>query len=103
VERYLQAGTLSVVQADPEWCGGVSELAKIGAASLHDVRVIPHGHSLRAAVHTIFNRSPMTFPMGEKENAIRPEVHAPERHQRNNKPREEQSFLHHSASGRPHR
>ncbi len=66
VERYLQAGTLSVVQADPEWCGGVSELVKIGTvASLHDVEVIPHGHSLRAAVHTIFSQSPMTFPLGE--------------------------------------
>ena len=66
VERYLQAGTVSVVQADPEWCGGVSELVKIGTvASLHDVRVIPHGHSLRAAVHVIFSQSPMTFPMGE--------------------------------------
>lgn len=66
VERYLQAGTLNVVQADPEWCGGVSELVKIGTvASLHDVRVIPHGHSLRAAVHTIFSQSPMTFPLGE--------------------------------------
>ncbi len=66
VERYLQARTLSVVQADPEWCGGVSELVKIGTvASLHDVRVIPHGHSLRAAVHTILSQSPMTFPLGE--------------------------------------
>jgi L-alanine-DL-glutamate epimerase-like enolase superfamily enzyme len=66
VERYLQAGTLSVVQADPEWCGGISELVKIGTvASLHDVEVIPHGHSLRAAIHTIFSQSPMTFPMGE--------------------------------------
>jgi L-alanine-DL-glutamate epimerase-like enolase superfamily enzyme len=66
VERYLQAGTLSVVQADPEWCGGISELWKIGTvASLHDVRVIPHGHSLRAAVHAIFSQSPMTFPLGE--------------------------------------
>jgi L-rhamnonate dehydratase len=66
VERYLQAGTLSIVQADPEWCGGVSELVKIGTvASLHDVQVIPHGHSLRAATHTIFSQSPMTFPMGE--------------------------------------
>jgi L-alanine-DL-glutamate epimerase-like enolase superfamily enzyme len=66
VQRYLQAGTLSVVQADPEWCGGVSELVKIGTvASLHDVEVIPHGHSLRAAVHTIFSQSPMTFPLGE--------------------------------------
>jgi L-alanine-DL-glutamate epimerase-like enolase superfamily enzyme len=66
VERYLQAGALSVVQADPEWCGGTSELLKIGAvASLHDVPVIPHGHSLRAAIHIIASQSPMTFPLGE--------------------------------------
>ncbi len=66
VERYLQADTVSVAQADPEWCGGTSELVKIGTvASLHDVRVIPHGHSLRAAVHVILSQSPMTFPLGE--------------------------------------
>ena len=66
VERYLDANALSVVQADPEWCGGISELIKIGTvASLHDVEVIPHGHSLRAAVHTIFSQSPGTFPLGE--------------------------------------
>ncbi|HXE09675.1 MAG TPA: enolase C-terminal domain-like protein [Acidobacteriaceae bacterium] len=66
VERYLSAGALNVVQADPEWCGGVSELVKIGTvASLHDVPVLPHGHSLRAAVHVIASQSPMTFPLGE--------------------------------------
>jgi L-alanine-DL-glutamate epimerase-like enolase superfamily enzyme len=66
VERYLQANALSVVQADPEWCGGISELLKIGTvASLHDIPVLPHGHSLRAAAHTIFSQSPMTFPLGE--------------------------------------
>ncbi len=66
VERYLQAGALSVVQADPEWCGGASELVRIGTvASLHDVPVIPHGHSLRAAIHVISSQSPMTFPLGE--------------------------------------
>jgi L-alanine-DL-glutamate epimerase-like enolase superfamily enzyme len=66
VERYLQAGGLSIVQADPEWCGGTSELLRIGTvASLHDVSVIPHGHSLRAAIHLIASQSPMTFPLGE--------------------------------------
>lgn len=66
VERYLAAGALNIVQADPEWCGGVSELIKIGTvASLHDVHVIPHGHSLRAAIHVISSQSPMTFPIGE--------------------------------------
>jgi len=66
VEHYLQAGGLSVVQADPEWCGGISELLKIGTvASLHDVPVIPHGHSIHAALHVIASQSPLTFPMGE--------------------------------------
>lgn len=66
VERYLQAGAVSVVQADPEWCGGISELVKICAvASLHDAEVIPHGHSLHAALHVIASQSPMTCPLAE--------------------------------------
>lgn len=66
VEHYLEAGAVQVVQADPEWCGGISELLKIGTvASLHDVPVIPHGHSIHAAMHTIASQSPMTFPLGE--------------------------------------
>lgn len=66
VQRYLQAGALSVVQADPEWCGGISELLKIGTiASLYDVPVFPHGHSLHAAMHVIASQPPMTFPLGE--------------------------------------
>lgn len=66
VQRYLQADALSVVQADPEWCGGISELLRIGTvASLYDVPVIPHGHSIHAAMHVIASQSPMTFPLGE--------------------------------------
>ena len=64
--RYLQAGALSVLQSDPEWCGGASELVKICAiASLYDVRVIPHGHSLHAALHVVASQSPLTCPMVE--------------------------------------
>jgi L-alanine-DL-glutamate epimerase-like enolase superfamily enzyme len=66
VEEYLKAGALHVVQADPEWCGGVSELAKIcTVASLHDARVIPHGHSVHAALHVVASQSPMTCPLVE--------------------------------------
>jgi L-alanine-DL-glutamate epimerase-like enolase superfamily enzyme len=66
VERYLTAGALNVVQCDPEWCGGTSELVKICAvASLHDAEVIPHGHSLHAALHVIASQSPMTCPLAE--------------------------------------
>lgn len=63
---YLKAGALNVLQADPEWCGGVSELVKICAlASLFDVHVIPHGHSIHSALHVIASQSPMTCPLME--------------------------------------
>jgi L-alanine-DL-glutamate epimerase-like enolase superfamily enzyme len=63
---YLRAGALAVVQADPEWCGGVTELAKICTlASLFDAHVIPHGHSLHSALHVVASQSPMTCPMVE--------------------------------------
>jgi len=66
VEQYLKAGGLNIVQADPEWCGGVSELAKIcTVASLHDAQVVPHGHSIHAALHLVASQSPMTCPLVE--------------------------------------
>jgi L-alanine-DL-glutamate epimerase-like enolase superfamily enzyme len=66
VGRYLAARALHVVQADPEWCGGTSELVRIAAiASAHDAQVIPHGHSLHAALHVVASQSPATCPMGE--------------------------------------
>jgi L-rhamnonate dehydratase len=63
---YLKAGALSVVQCDPEWCGGITELQKICAlASIFDVPVIPHGHSLHAALHLIASQSPAVCPLAE--------------------------------------
>ena len=65
-ERYLQAGAIRVLQADPEWCGGTSELVRMCAlASVHDAHVVPHGHGLRSALHVIASQSPATCPMGE--------------------------------------
>jgi L-alanine-DL-glutamate epimerase-like enolase superfamily enzyme len=66
VMRFLQAGAISVVQADPEWCGGVSELMKMcHIASAYDAQVIPHGHSVHAALHVVAAQSPMTCPLVE--------------------------------------
>ena len=66
VYDYLKAGALSVVQCDPEWCGGISELVKICTlASLFDVPVIPHGHSIHAALHVIASQSPAVCPLLE--------------------------------------
>lgn len=64
--EYLKAGAITVVQADPEWCGGVSELVKIcSLASLYDAQVIPHGHSLHSSLHVVASQSPMTCPLVE--------------------------------------
>lgn len=65
-QRYLASGAISVCQADPEWCGGVSELAKIcHLASLYDAQVVPHGHSIHAALHVVAAQSPATCPLVE--------------------------------------
>ena len=66
VYDYLKEGALSVIQCDPEWCGGTTELQKIcSLASVFDVPVIPHGHSLHAALHVIASQSPATCPLAE--------------------------------------
>jgi len=64
--RFLDAGAITVVQADPEWCGGVSELVKICTiASAYDAQVVPHGHSLHSALHVVASQSPMVCPLVE--------------------------------------
>jgi L-rhamnonate dehydratase len=66
VYDYLKEGALSVIQCDPEWCGGASELVKIcSLASIFDLPVIPHGHSLHAALHVIGSQSPAVCPLAE--------------------------------------
>jgi L-rhamnonate dehydratase len=64
--QLLQAEAIDVLQADPDWCGGISELVKIGVlGSAFGRPVIPHGHSLHAALHVIASQAPGTFPMAE--------------------------------------
>jgi L-rhamnonate dehydratase len=64
--QLLQAQAVDVIQADPDWCGGISELVKICAlASAFGCPVVPHGHSIHAAVHVIAAQSPATCPMAE--------------------------------------
>ena len=66
VHEFLKAQAIMVVQADPEWCGGVSELVKICTlASVHGVNVIPHGHSLHAAMHVVASQPVQVCPLVE--------------------------------------
>lgn len=63
---FLREGLLGVLQTDPEWCGGVTELVRICAlAETFGVPVIPHGHALHAALHVVASQSPAVCPMAE--------------------------------------
>ncbi len=54
---------VDVVQADPDWTGGISEMVKICAlTSSYDKPVIPHGHSVLPALHLIAAQSPSVCP-----------------------------------------
>lgn len=64
--QLLQADAIDVIQADPDWCGGISELVKICTlASAFGRQVIPHGHSVYAAVNVIAALTPGVCPMAE--------------------------------------
>ena len=66
VHKFLKADAIMVVQADPEWCGGVSELVKMCTlASVHGANVIPHGHSIHAAMHVVASQPVEVCPLVE--------------------------------------
>ena len=73
---FLQQGLLAVLQVDPEWCGGVTDLVRMCAlAEPFGVPVIPHGHGLHSALHVVASQSPSVCP--RMEYLFR---HMPERH-----------------------
>ena len=64
--ELLQAEAIDVIQADPDWCGGISELTKIAhLASAYGRTVFPHGHSINPALQVIASQSPEVCPMAE--------------------------------------
>jgi L-alanine-DL-glutamate epimerase-like enolase superfamily enzyme len=73
-KRFIDAEALDILQPDIYWAGGLSEVLKIAAyASVHDLVVIPHGHSTPAGLHFSLVQSPLLTPLQEylvKWNAI---------------------------------
>jgi len=66
IQEFLNEKVIRVVQADPEWCGGVSELIKIcDIASVYGAQVIPHGHSMLAAMHVVASQPEIMCPLVE--------------------------------------
>jgi L-alanine-DL-glutamate epimerase-like enolase superfamily enzyme len=65
-EQFFKADALQFIQADPEWCGGVSETVKVAhLASVHGVKLLPHCHNVHAALHIVASQSPAVCPFGE--------------------------------------
>ena len=66
VQQLLKANALHYVQADPEWCGGVSETLKIGhLCTVHGAKLVPHCHNIHGALHIVARQSPALCPFGE--------------------------------------
>ncbi|HET7810900.1 MAG TPA: enolase C-terminal domain-like protein [Steroidobacteraceae bacterium] len=64
--QFFKADALQFIQADPEWCGGVSETLKIAhLASVHGVKLLPHCHNVHAALAVVASQSPSVCPFGE--------------------------------------
>jgi L-rhamnonate dehydratase len=52
--RLLEHNSVAIWQPDINWCGGLTELRRIGAlAAAYDIPVIPHGGGLSEAIHYI--------------------------------------------------
>jgi L-rhamnonate dehydratase len=65
-EQFFKADALQFIQADPEWCGGVSETVKVAhLASVHGVKLLPHCHNVHAALAIVASQPPAVCPFGE--------------------------------------
>jgi L-alanine-DL-glutamate epimerase-like enolase superfamily enzyme len=57
---------LDIVQADPMWCGGITEMIAICAlASAYGKTVIPHGESIAVCAHIVASQPPNLCPLVE--------------------------------------
>ena len=66
VKELLVNEAVDLLQTDPDWTGGISELVKICTlGSAFEVPVVAHGHSLLAALHVAGAQSPATVPWVE--------------------------------------
>ncbi len=65
VKELLDAG-VGVIQADPDWSGGITEQRHIcSLCSAYDVPVVAHGHAIPVPLHVAASQSPQVVPMME--------------------------------------
>ena len=69
----LDAEGIDVVQADPDWTGGITELVKICAmVAVYGKQVIPHGHSVLPALQVVASQPASVCPLLEFLLAFNP-------------------------------
>jgi L-alanine-DL-glutamate epimerase-like enolase superfamily enzyme len=65
IKELLDAG-VGVIQADPDWSGGITEQRHIcSLCSAYDVPVVAHGHAIAVPLHVAASQSPQVVPMIE--------------------------------------
>jgi L-alanine-DL-glutamate epimerase-like enolase superfamily enzyme len=65
IKELLDAG-VGVIQADPDWSGGITEQRHIcSLCSAYDVPVVAHGHAIPVPLHVAASQSPQVVPMME--------------------------------------
>lgn len=65
IKELLDAG-VRVIQADPDWSGGITEQRHIcSLCSAYDVPVVAHGHAIAVPLHIAASQSPQVVPMME--------------------------------------
>ena len=65
-EQLVATGAVDVLQPDPEWCGGLTEMRRIAALAAAAHRpVFPHGHSIQAAWNFVAAQPAALCPMLE--------------------------------------
>jgi L-rhamnonate dehydratase len=65
IKELLDAG-VGVIQADPDWAGGITEQRHIcSLCSAYDVPVVAHGHAIAVPLHVAASQSPQVVPMIE--------------------------------------
>ena len=75
VNDLIKAGAVDVIEVDPEWGGGISELSKICAlASAHGLIVSPHNQRTIALAHLMASQPKATCPIMEYQLNFQPNL-----------------------------
>jgi L-alanine-DL-glutamate epimerase-like enolase superfamily enzyme len=66
MHELLRRKAVDILQPDPMWAGGISEMVNICAlASVYGVPVIPHSESVAATAHVVASQPPSLCPSVE--------------------------------------